>query len=168
LNPYEAPRAELYWMTPQERLQDRLVLSARRWAVLAVLAVTLEVATAHRPGLLFLVVHGAAAALSLAAGAWLAAWRAPRWLLAPWPRWSAGVLVDAAALLALGLLGVAGAAAVLAWVGHPQPFGPLSGLGAGALALLLASGLALCLAGCGAWALAWRWKLGGSGLGRRA
>lgn len=160
MNPYEATKAELFWMTPQERLQSRMCLSARRWSILAALAGILEVAASARPGLLFLVVHGAMMAASLALGAWLAARTSPRWILAPWPRWAAQVLWDATALLALATLGIAAAARVLAWVGHAAPLGPLAELRTGALALLTAAGFALALAGSGAWALAWRWKLG--------
>ena len=160
MNPYEATKAELFWMTPQERLQSRLSLSARRWAILAALAGTLEVAASARPGLLFLVVHGMMMTVSLASGAWLAARTSPRWVLAPWSRWAAQVLWDATALLAFAALGIAAAAQVLAWVGHPAPLGPLAELRTSALALLSAAGFALALAGAGAWALAWRWKLG--------
>lgn len=163
MNPYEAPRAELFWMSPQEQLQARLELSALRWALLAALAGTAQVAASSRPGLLFLTAHGAGAALCLATGAWLAARRAPRWLGAGWPRWTAEVLRFAAAVAALGLLGIAGAASLLGWLGHPEPFGPLSRLDAGALGVLAGSACALALAGSGAWALAWRWRLGRTG-----
>lgn len=160
LNPYQAPRVELVWMSPQEQLQARLELSALRWALLAVLAGTVQVAASSRPGLLFLVVHGAAAALCLATGAWLAARRARRWLGATWPRWATEVLRFAAAGVALGLLGIVGAASLLGWLGHPEPFGPLSRLDTAALGVLAGSSGALALAGSGAWALAWRWRLG--------
>lgn len=162
MNPYEAPRAELFWMSPQEQLQDRLGLSARRWALLAALAGTLLAAATCRPGLPFLLVHGAAAAFCLGAGARVAARRTPRWLRAGWPRWTAEVLQAATALTALGLLGAVGAASLLGRLGHPAPFGPVARLGVADRGLLLGSAGAVALAGCGLWAVAWRWRLGRS------
>lgn len=159
LNPYEAPRAELFWMSPQERLQARLELSARRWAVLAALAGTAQVAATSRPGPAFLLAHGTAACLCLVAGAWLAVQGAPRWLRAPGPRWAAGVARSAVLLVAAGLAGVLGAAALLDHLGHRAPFGPLARLGSTDRGLLLASACALALSATGAWALAWRWRL---------
>jgi len=159
LNPYQAPKAELFWMSPQERLQARLSLSARRWAVGAALLGTLQVAFSFQRGLMFLVVHGAMAGLSLAVAAAIGAARSSTWVLAPWRHWLPRLLAAAAGVLAAGLLGIVGAAGVLAWVGHSEPFGPLGGLTTGALGRLFGAGAALSLAGCAAWALVWRWKL---------
>lgn len=160
LNPYEAPRAELFWMSPQEQLQARLGLSARRWALLVALTGTVQVAAASRPGLLFLLVHGAAAALCLAGGAAWAAGRAPSWLRAPWPQWASRVLLCATALVAVGLLGILGAAQLLGWLGHPTPYGPIAKLTAVGRSLHLVSVFALAGAACATWSLAWRWRLG--------
>ncbi len=159
MNPYQAPRAELFWMTPEERAESWLRLSARRWGAAAAVAGTLAVALAFRPDPAFLLLHGFMALVALGGGAGLAAWGSSHWLQAPWPRWILHVLLLAAGIFALGLAGIATAAAALAWIHHPAPLGPLGAAGPRALPSLLAAGLSFTLAGCGMWAVAWRWRL---------
>jgi hypothetical protein len=159
LNPYQVPKAELFWMTPQERLDARMGLSARRWAVAAALAGIVETAITCRPDRLFLTIHGAMAVCSLVAGGTLAASLASRGIFSSWSRWSASVLLESALLFTAGTLGIAAAAMVLRWLGHPAPWGPLEKLGPQATAGLCAAGFTLALSACGAWAVAWRWKV---------
>jgi hypothetical protein len=160
LNPYKAPKAELFWMTPEERLQSRLNLSAKRWAVFAALSATLQVALSVHLGLLFVVVHGAMASFAFALGAMVVAGQSYRWVLARWQQWIRRILLDAGGMLAAGLVGIGAAALILSWVGHPAPLGPLANLETRMLVRLLAAAYALVLACCATWAMAWRWKLG--------
>ena len=154
------PKAVLFWMTREERMEARLSLSATRWAVLAALASILAAASILHPNRLVLMVNGTAALLSLAAGAMVASNRSSRWITASWPRWSAMLFVEAATMLAFGFLGFTGAGKLLSWLGHPAALVP--GLEQGAFLRAVAAGYLVVLAGCGAWAAAWRRKLRGT------
>ena len=151
------PKAVLFWMTREERLEARLSLSATRWAVLAALVSTLAAGPVLHPDRLVLIVHGTTALLSLAAGAMLSSSRSSRWITAPWPRWSAMLGLEAATMLAFGFLGFTAAGELLAWLGHPVPGIPR--LDQGILLKAVAAGYLVALVSCGAWATVWRWKL---------
>lgn len=159
VNVYQAPRADLFWMTPEERTQSALALSARRWTAAGSMAAFAQVASSLQADPAFLLAHGSAALFSLLAGAALASTGAARWLEAPLPAWIAGLLLRAGVLLAAGLAGMLAAAGVLAWWGHESPLGPLAALGPRFRIQLFGCAAALALAGCGAWASLWRWRL---------
>lgn len=151
------PKAVLFWMTREERMEARLSLSATRWAVLAALASTLATAPVLHLDRLALMIYGSMVGLSLAAGAMLTSQRSSRWLTAPWPRWTGTLFIEAATMLAFGFFGCTGAGKLLSWLGHPSPVVP--GLDQGIFLRTVAAGYLVALAGCGAWAAVWRWKL---------
>lgn len=159
MNVYQAPQADLFWMTPEERLAAALERSARRWTAAATAATVLLVAIHLEGDPAFLLAHGAAALLLLPTAAGLAATGAGPWMAMPLPGWIGGLLLRTLLVLGAGLGGTLAAAALLAATGHPRPLGPFGLLGAEGLARALAGAGCFALADCAAWAVCWRWRL---------